>query len=184
MISGHSCGSNDLPADFSIKITGAGKDYRLETFQSIPIAREKAFVFFENPHNLFAITPGWLDFRMDSNEAGSNVFQGAEYDYHIRWCGLRLKWRSRIQIYNPPHDFTDIQLIGPYTKWEHTHCFEEKDGETLMSDAVEYRLPLSFAGRTVHALFVKRQLQDIFCYRAIKILKWVEGATKPEHSHR
>mgnify|MGYP006974897058 CR=1 FL=1 len=97
-----SCRSNELPEDFSIRITAFDKDYRLDTFQSFPIEREKAFVFFENPQNLFDITPDWLDFRMDKNEAGNNVYQGAEYDYHIRWYGFRLKWRSKIQQYNPP----------------------------------------------------------------------------------
>jgi ligand-binding SRPBCC domain-containing protein len=171
----NSCNGKNLPEDFSIKITAFGKDYKLETFQPLPISREKAFVFFENPKNLFDITPDWLDFRMDTYEAGEKVFKGAEYDYHIRWFGLRVKWRSKIQTYNPPHDFTDIQVVGPYTKWEHSHSFEERNGKTLMSDTVVYRVPLSLLGRIVHALFVKKQLLDIFCYRAIKIMEWVEG---------
>ncbi len=175
MTSISSCTSDKLPEDFSITITASEKDYRLDTFQSFPIGREKAFVFFENPQNIFDITPDWLDFRMAMNQAGNNVFQGAEYDYHIRWYGLRLKWRSKIQQYNPPYDFTDIQLIGPYKKWEHAHLFKEKDGKTLMYDSVVYRLPLSFLGKAVHSFFVKKQLQDIFCYRAVKIKKWVEG---------
>jgi ligand-binding SRPBCC domain-containing protein len=135
--------------------------------------REQAFDFFRNPQNLFEITPDWLDFRMDACQTGEKVFAGAEYDYHIRWFGLRLKWRSRIQTYNPPYDFTDIQIRGPYVRWEHTHRFEEKGGHTLMSDTVVYRLPLSFLGRAVHGLFVKKQLEDIFSYRALKIREWV-----------
>lgn len=173
----HSCKNRNLPQDFRIKVTPFGKDYKLQTFQILPISREKAFVFFENPHNLFHITPDWLDFRMDSHEAGKKLSEGAEYAYHIRWFGLRLTWRSKIRTYNPPCTFTDIQTVGPYTKWEHTHSFNEKDEKTQMSDTVVYRLPFSFLGRTVHGLFVKNQLEDIFCYRALKITEWVKRST-------
>jgi len=170
-----SCKSTNLPEDFRIKIEAYEKGYRLETSQILTIPREKAFVFFENPGNLFGITPDWLDFRMVTNKNGDKVFEGAEYDYYIRWLGLKLKWRSRIQTYNPPYDFTDIQIVGPYSKWEHTHIFKERGENTLMFDTVVYEIPLSCLGRAVHGLFVKNQLQDIFCYRALKIMEWVKG---------
>jgi len=110
---------------------------------------------------------------MDAHQAGEKVFEGAEYDYHIQiqWFGIRLKWRSKVPTYNPPSEFTDIQITGPYTRWEHAHRFKGKGGKTLMSDAVVYRLPFSFLGRIVHGLLVKKQLEDIFCYRALKIME-------------
>jgi len=167
-----SCKSSNLPTDFRIKIESYEKGYRLETFQYLPITCERAFVFFQNPKNLFDITPDWLDFRMVTNS--EKVFEGAEYDYYIRWFGVKLKWRTRIQTYNPPYDFTDIQIVGPYTKWEHTHIFKEQGNSTQMFDTVVYRIPFSYLGRAVHGLFVKNQLQDIFCYRALKIMEWVK----------
>jgi len=167
------CKGSNLPEDFRINIEVFEKGYRLETFQALPMPREKAFIFFEDPKNLFDITPDWLDFRMVNNKSGDKVFEGAEYDYYIRWFGFKLKWRSRIQKYNPPYDFTDVQIIGPYTKWEHTHSFKEHGESTMMFDTVVYMIPFLYLGRAVHALFVKNQLQDIFCYRALKIMEWV-----------
>ena len=167
-----SCKSSNLPLNFRIKIEAYEKGFRLETFQSLPITCERAFVFFQNPKNLFDITPDWLDFRMVTNS--EKVFEGAEYDYCIRWFGVKLKWRSRIRTYNPPYDFTDIQIVGPYTKWEHTHIFKEQGNNTLMFDTVIYKIPFSYLGRAVHGLFVQNQLQDIFCYRALKIMEWVK----------
>lgn len=171
----HSCESSNLPKDFRIDIRVYEEGYMLETFQTLPITREKAFVFFENPKNLFDITPDWLDFRMVAYKNGEKVFEGTEYDYYIRWFGLKLKWRSRIQTYNPPYDFTDIQIVGPYSKWEHTHIFKEQGDSTLMFDTVIYKIPFSYLGKAVHGLFVKNQLKDIFCYRALKIMEWVKG---------
>ncbi|HYQ48366.1 MAG TPA: SRPBCC family protein [Thermodesulfovibrionales bacterium] len=175
-----SCKNINLPADFRIVIRDFEKGYRLDTFLSLAVPRDKAFVFFQNPQNLFDITPEWLDFRMVADSNGEKVFEGAEYDYHIRWCGLTLKWRSRIQTYNPPYNFTDIQIVGPYAKWEHSHRFKEQGETTLMFDTVVYELPLSCIGRAVHAIMVKKQLKDIFCYRALKVIEWV-NALKNEY---
>ena len=161
--------------NFRINIEVVEQGYRLETFQTLPITRDKAFAFFQNPNNLFDITPDWLDFRLVTNKNGEKVYEGAEYDYHIRWFGLRMKWRSKIETYHPPYGFTDIQIVGPYSKWEHTHSFKEQGENTLMFDTVVYKIPFSYLGRAVHGLFLKNQLQDIFCYRALKISEWVKG---------
>ena len=74
----NACKSSKLPTDFRINIGAIEQGYRLETFQTLQIPREKAFVFFENPKNLFDITPDWLDFRMVTNKNGDKVFEGAE----------------------------------------------------------------------------------------------------------
>jgi ligand-binding SRPBCC domain-containing protein len=151
-----------------------GGGYVLRTSQIFAIAMQDAFTFFEDPRNLFAITPDWLDFKMDSPETGDRVFEGGEYEYHIRWFGIKIPWKSRISRYNPPYDFTDIQVRGPYLYWEHTHSFEASDGNTLMRDTVKYALPFSVIGRIAHELIIRRQLKDIFSYRAMMINRWVE----------
>lgn len=168
---------SDLPADFRLSIQVFEKGYRLDAFLPLPISRRKAFAFFQDPRNLFDITPDWLDFRMVANKNGEVVCEGAEYDYHIRWFGFKLKWRSRIQSYNPPREFTDIQIAGPYEKWEHHHSFKEQGETTLMFDTVTYKLPFSYIGKAAHTLMVKKQLKDIFCYRALKIMEWVKDLT-------
>jgi ligand-binding SRPBCC domain-containing protein len=96
----------------------------------LPVDRRKAFSFFEDPRNLFEITPEWLDFRMLDPEQ-SEVREGAEFDYTIKWLGLTFRWKSRIFDYHPPDSFTDVQLSGPYRSWEHLHVFEETEGGPL-----------------------------------------------------
>jgi ligand-binding SRPBCC domain-containing protein len=173
------CGGPDLPEGFAIGIERLDGYFVLNTSQILPVPREKAFSFFQDPRNLCDITPDWLDFRMDCPEAGLRVSEGAEYDYHIRWLWIKVAWKSRISRYNPPHDFTDIQVEGPYSHWEHRHIFEECGEKTVMRDAVEYSLPFSIAGRICHGLLVRRQLEDIFCYRAKRISQWA-GSCKQE----
>jgi ligand-binding SRPBCC domain-containing protein len=139
----------------------------------LPVARERAFAFFEDPRNLLGITPGWLQFRMARTGAG--VREGAVFDYTIKWCGLGLSWRSRIEDYRPPERFTDVQAAGPYRRWEHLHLFEEAPEGTSMRDEVLYRLPFGSAGELLHAFVVRRQLEEIFSYRAVRIEEWARG---------
>ncbi len=165
----------ELPATFCIAIDRPdSKTFRLSASQVLPVMRAKVFSFFEDPRNLFQITPAWLDFRMlDSSK--SAVFEGAEFDYTIRWLFLKMLWRSRITGYRPPESFTDIQLRGPYRYWSHLHSFSEAEEGTLMTDEVTYRLPFGPFGMFLHRLIIRRQLREIFCYRAARIAQWAAG---------
>ena len=149
--------------------------YQLRTSLVLPISLHEAFKFFENPRNLPEITPGWLEFRIVSTEAVKEVFEGAIFDFTIRWFGFRFKWQTKIVEYNPPTRFIDTQLVGPYKYWRHLHIFEKVSEGTLLTDEVTYRLPLSLLGRVLHRLIIRRQLEDIFCYRAVRISQWARG---------
>lgn len=166
----------ELPASFELSIRSLGSStYELAASQVLPLPKEKAFSFFEDPRNLFDITPDWLRFVMRDREEQVVLCEGAEFDYTIRWLGLTLPWRSRIKGYHPPDRFTDIQLKGPYRAWSHLHSFGSIEGGTRMMDTVTYRLPYGFVGTLAHALVVRRQLVNIFRYRALRIDQWAHG---------
>ena len=80
--------------------------------------------------------------------------------------GIPIKWRTEISTWEPPFQFVDQQLKGPYTQWIHTHTFTEiSPNETLIHDEVRYRLPLAPAGALAWPL-VSLQLRRIFDFRA------------------
>lgn len=161
-----------LREHFSLEFHRTGLLARtLVVSQQIPLPRDKVFAFFEDPRNLFEITPVWLDFRMvDPLECA--VAEGAEFDYTIRWFGVRLRWRSRIIDYHPPLGFTDVQTRGPFGRWEHLHTFSPHGRDTRMHDRIAFRLPLAAA--PVEPL-IRRHLAEIFCYRAERIAQWAAG---------
>lgn len=132
------------------------------TTLQLPLAR--VFAFFEDPKNLAKITPPWLNFRIVDPER-ITMRKGAEIDYLIRWMGLRMKWKTLITEYDPPHRFVDEQTKGPYSYWHHEHTFEDTAGGVLIRDRVDYRLPFWVLGDIAHALVVRRQLEQIFDYR-------------------
>jgi ligand-binding SRPBCC domain-containing protein len=167
-----------LPESFNLVFESIQADtYKLRASQNIQLPRKQVFTFFQDPRNLPEITPDWLHFRMLDYDAGAEVFEGAEYDYTIKWLPWlwRTGWRSRIIHYTPPETFTDIQLKGPYRSWEHLHLFKEIPEGTRIDDIVTYRLPLGFIGEIVHLAMIRDQLEDIFSYRAIRINEWAKG---------
>jgi len=129
----------------------------------LPKPRVEVFAFFADPANLARITPPWLGFRLLTDRPVMAPY--AVFDYRIRWMGLPVSWRTMIREYDPPARFVDVQVRGPYDRWEHRHLFLEEQGGTWVEDRVTYRLPLGPLGRLVHAMIVGRQLAAIWAYR-------------------
>jgi ligand-binding SRPBCC domain-containing protein len=172
-----------IPPSFQITFGKSGKsEYQLKTSQVLPLPVKKAFSFFEAPENLFEITPDWLEFRFHNKGQPSKTCQGAEFDYTVRWFSIKIKWHTKISEYIPPERFSDIQVKGPYASWEHLHTFAEVPEGTLMRDRVTYRLPLYVIGNIVNKLFIMRQLEDIFSYRAMRIAEWASGTFRSKLS--
>jgi len=144
------------------------KIYKLEREQLIRRPVEEVFSFFENAENLSKITPSNLGFKI-MTPLPIAMKAGTLIDYTIKILGLRVHWRTLISDYNPPHYFTDEQLMGPYSFWHHRHEFVSTTEGTLIQDTVNYALPLGIIGLLVHTLFVKRQLQSIFDFRTSAI---------------
>jgi len=139
--------------------------YRLECCQHIPRGWEEVFAFFAEAHNLEHLTPAFLRFRIVTPlpilmQAGTLI------DYQLQLFGVPLRWRTRIETFEPPQRFTDVQLHGPYRLWHHTHEFRQVPGGTCMVDRVDYALPLAMLGTLAHLVFVRRTLRQIFAYRA------------------
>ncbi len=162
-----------LPATFHMDIKrSALSTYRLATSQILPVHQEKAFEFFEDPSNLYDITPDWLDFCLLNKYSNTKVYENAEFDYTIKFLGIKIHWKSQIIDYKPPEKFTDIQVMGPYKSWVHLHILETVPEGTLMRDHVTYKLHLP--ALILDHFLIRKKLIDIFTYRAVKINAWAE----------
>jgi len=165
--------SNILPSSFHVDIKRFSLlTYQILTSQFLPIGQKEVFEFFKDPGNLCDITPVWLDFCMLNKDSNIGVYENAEFDYTIKFLGIKMLWRSRIIDYKPPEKFTDIQLKGPYKSWGHLHVLEKVPGGTLMRDEVTYTMHLP--ALILHPLLIRKKLMDIFSYRAVRIAEWAE----------
>ena len=138
--------------------------------QRLPGTPEDVFPFFADARNLEAITPPWLGFRVVTPEP-IDMGAGALIEYRLKLRGVRLGWRTRIAVWDPPRRFVDVQISGPYRLWHHTHDFEpDGAGGTLMRDTVRYAIPFGPLGRLAHGLVVRRDLDAIFGFRREAVL--------------
>jgi ligand-binding SRPBCC domain-containing protein len=141
------------------------KVYVLERTQRVDLPIEKAFEFYAEARNLEQITPPWLGFHL-ATSGPIEMRAGALIDYRLKLHGLTVRWQTRIEVWEPPDRFVDVQLRGPYALWEHTHTFEPDGPDAvLVGDRVRYALPLGPLGRIAHAVIVRRDIERIFDYR-------------------
>jgi ligand-binding SRPBCC domain-containing protein len=138
--------------------------------QRLPAAPGDVFPFFADAHNLEAITPPWLGFRVVTPRP-IDMHPGAVIEYRLKLHGIPLNWRTRIAVWDPPRRFVDVQIDGPYRLWHHTHDFApDADGDTVMRDTVRYALPLGPLGAAAQRLLVRRDLAAIFDFRRDAVL--------------
>jgi ligand-binding SRPBCC domain-containing protein len=138
-------------------------DYILESRVWLARTRPEVFAFFAEPANLAALTPP--SYRLRLVAAPPALAAGAVLDLEIAWLGLPLRWRAFIREWDPPYRFVDVQVRGPWARWEHRHAFVEDRGGTWVEDRVTYRLPFGPLGRLAHALAVGRQIRALWAYR-------------------
>ncbi|HSK72211.1 MAG TPA: SRPBCC family protein [Pyrinomonadaceae bacterium] len=125
---------------------------------------EKVFKFFSDAINLERITPPELNFHIITPQP-IEIEQGTLIDYKLKIRGLSVKWRTRITVWNPPFEFVDEQIRGPYKQWIHRHTFTEiEKNKTLIEDEVKYRLPVEPFGDVIHFL-IRKELDYIFDFR-------------------
>jgi ligand-binding SRPBCC domain-containing protein len=139
-------------------------DRVLERSQVGPVEVDGAFGFFADAWNLEAITPSWLRFRI--LEAPRTLGRGSLLVYRLRLFGLPVHWRTEIVEWRPPFGFRDVQLSGPYRRWEHTHRLRRVDGGTEIYDHVVYRLPYEPLAGLLAPVTVRPWLAAIFAHRA------------------
>ena len=121
--------------------------------------RPEVFAFFADPTALERLTPP---------------------TFRLRWLGLvPLRWRAFVREWDPPFRFVDVQVRGPFARWEHRHRFLEEGGGTWVEDRVTYRLPLGPLGRVAHAGLVRRQLRELWDYRHRQLAELVKPLSAP-----
>lgn len=118
----------------------------------IPAPLPDVWEFHSKIEGLTAVTPSWLDLRVESvrgpdGEPDPAVLEtGTEVSLSMRPFGVgpRQGWTSRI-VERERTDraawFRDEMVEGPFPRWVHTHRFHAAGEETIVTDRVEYRLP-------------------------------------------
>lgn len=144
------------------------REHLLERRQWVDRPLGETFELFSDAFALERITPPWLQFEV-LTPPPIEMAEGTLIDYALRLHGVPVRWRTRIEVWEPPHRFTDRQLSGPYRRWHHAHELRERAGRTEIADHVRYSMPLGVLGELARAVFVRKNLEKIFDYRHVAV---------------
>lgn len=176
--------------------------YRSEQWLPYPV--EDVFAFFADPDNLPALLPPRQKARIEkvdlaqppslpSKAKPGAAGSGSRITLSLRpfpLFPLRVRWLAEISDFVLNERFCDHQLKGPFASWTHCHYVRRIDAldidVTLVTDVIEYELPLGPIGKLAHGLFVRKQIENAFAYRRDQLAKLfprkAPPASAPPHS--
>jgi ligand-binding SRPBCC domain-containing protein len=137
-----------------------------------PAAR--VFAFHEAPDAFEQLQPPWQTTEIvhppASLEVGTRVV-------------LRVKvgpfWQTLVAEhveYEPGRMFADRLVKGPFKTWLHRHIVTPRGEDTcVLTDDIEYELPLGALGRTFGGRFARKNLERLFDFRHRVTRKACEG---------
>lgn len=147
----------------NINISKQSGIYTLTSKQVLPISLEEAWHFFTMPRNLDKITPKEMNFSI-TNYPVETTYSGQIITYKIGiFPFIKNNWVTEITHLQHETFFVDEQRFGPYAMWHHEHHFEKTpDGNVLMTDIVNFKLPLGIIGDLFAGYWVSKKVRFIF----------------------
>ncbi len=141
--------------------------YHFIRVQRLPIDPDVAWGFFSNPANLALITPPRYGLRDISPMVAKTVYPGYVYVLRMRAMGfMPVEWLGEITLVEPPYRFIDQQRVGPFKYWHHEHVITPIEGGVEIRDSLHYMMPFGIFGKMAHSLLMRRQMAEMFEYRA------------------
>jgi uncharacterized protein len=132
---------------------------------SIPVSTEDLFEWHSRPGALERLTPPWQVVEIGEHEG---ISEGAKAYLRIGKRFLTTRWEIEHREYEPGEAFTDVQIKGPFARWEHTHRMLPDDIDarlSILEDRVDYELPVSRMSQPLAGRHAERELVRMFGYR-------------------
>jgi uncharacterized protein (TIGR01777 family) len=131
----------------------------------MPVPAEFLYRWHASPRAFERLIPPWE--RIEVIQPPTGLCDGDRVLVRVRLAGpISMPWEARMQCIRPGESFEDVQVRGPFAAWKHTHTMTP-DGAAgcLLTDHVEYELPLGMLGRLVGGRFARNKLARMFAYR-------------------
>lgn len=97
---------------------------------------------------------------------GVELQQGAEFLFLMERFGVEQTVRYTVDKIVHGHSLTYRQVSGIFASWQHTMKFEDHgNGQTLVSDIVDYEMPFGLLGRLADDFYMHREVQKILEHR-------------------
>lgn len=139
-------------------------DIRFTKASELPVSADEAFAWHERVGAIDRLIPPWE--QVNVTQRGAGIASGSRVEL-VKWLGpLPLKWIAEHDEYDPGRQFRDVQVSGPFKRWEHTHRFEALEAQrSQLLDEIVYEIPGGPLGRTFGSKFIRKQIDAMFQYR-------------------
>ena len=134
----------------------------------IDIPAPTLFAWHTRPGAFERLAPPWEHLRIVSRHGG--IADGSRLTLELRRGPLKTRWEALHRDFVEGEQFTDVQVAGPFRKWEHTHRVEPSGArQSTLIDQVRYALPFGPLGAIAGGPFAKRMMDRLFAFRHRRI---------------
>jgi len=110
------------------------------------------------------LAPPWDAVVLVEHTGG--IEDGARAVLELRIGPVPVTWVAEHRDNLPGRQFTDVQIEGPFARWEHSHRFDPIDeGSSELEDRIEYALPLDSVHSALSHGLVESKLERAFAFR-------------------
>jgi len=124
---------------------------------------EEVFAWHERPGAFERLQPPWESVQVIQRTGG--IRDGDRVILQTRVGPVAVRWVIEHRDYQAGRQFRDVQITGPFSRWEHTHLVEADGAGAWLEDRIEYALPLGALGRELAGTAIRRRLSRMFAYR-------------------
>ena len=130
----------------------------------IEASAEEVFRWHTRPGAFERLVPPWTHLRV-LNRTGE-IGNEARMILRLKKGIVSLLWILDHHDYIEGRQFRDVQVTGPFARWEHLHGFEpDGDNACYLQDRIEYVLPFGPVAERLGQGFVKNEIERCFVYR-------------------
>lgn len=133
----------------------------------VEVPAAELFEWHARPGAFERLKPPWVRLRLIQRSGG--IADGGRVIFRMGVAPLACVWEARHHGFEPGRRFCDEQVRGPFARWNHTHSFDE-DGAAagILTDTVDYRLPMRALGALVAGRYMQRVLERMFAWRHVR----------------
>ena len=139
-------------------------DQIFEKTSRIEANAQELYAWHSRPGAFPRLSPPWQQVRLLAGSTG--LREGSRVVMELKNGPFRKTWKAEHRNVRPGLGFQDIQLEGPFARWEHTHEFSPvNDTSSELRDRISYQLPAGTIGNLAGKNYARRQLERVFTYR-------------------
>ena len=130
----------------------------------LPHAAGTVYEWHARPGAFNRLAPPWDAVELIEHTGG--IEDGARAVLELRIGPVPVTWVAEHRDNVPGRQFTDVQIEGPFARWEHSHRFDPIDeGSSELEDRIEYALPLDSVHSALSHGLVQSKLERAFGFR-------------------